>query len=138
MFQYLHQTTNLLVPHHLDIIIIEKKASGQSLIQDLRRAGLPVLEYTPDRDKVTRANAATPFLESGRIWLPFTKPWSLELIEEAAGFPNARYDDQVDAMVMAVLYMRDAWKVSHPSDPDYDEDEDRITYKSPRKGYWRF
>ena len=124
--------------HDPDIIIIEKKASGQSLIQDLRRAGLPVLEYTPDRDKVTRANAATPFLESGRIWLPFTKPWSLELIEEAAGFPNARYDDQVDAMVMAVLYMRDAWKVSHPSDPDYDEDEDRITYKSPRKGYWRF
>jgi predicted phage terminase large subunit-like protein len=122
--------------HEPDIIIIEKKASGQSLIQDLRRAGLPVLEYTPDRDKVSRANAATPFLEAGRIWLPFTKEWSLELLDEAVTFPTGRYDDQVDAMVMAILYMRDSWKMSHPDDPDYDEDDS--IYRKPRKGYWNF
>ena len=117
--------------------MIEKKASGQSLLQDLRRAGLPVLEFTPDRDKVSRANAATPFLESGRVWLPENKEWAFDLIEEAISFPNARYDDQVDAMVMAVLYMRDSWYVSHEDDPDYDED-DEDTYKPPRKGYWNF
>ena len=123
--------------HQPDAIMIEKKASGQSLLQDLRRAGLPVLEFTPDRDKVSRANAATPFLESGRVWLPEKKEWAFDLIEEAISFPNARYDDQVDAMVMAVLYMRDSWYVSHEDDPDYDEgDED--TYKPPRKGYWNF
>ncbi|HYF37782.1 MAG TPA: hypothetical protein VD994_20945, partial [Prosthecobacter sp.] len=33
-----------------DAILIEKKASGQSLIQVLRRFGLSVLEYLPDRD----------------------------------------------------------------------------------------
>ena len=104
--------------HQPDAIMIEKKASGQSLLQDLRRAGLPVLEFTPDRDKVSRANAATPFLESGRVWLPENKEWAFDLIEEAISFPNARYDDQVDAMVMAVLYMRDSWYVSHTDDPD--------------------
>ena len=123
--------------HEPDAVMIEKKASGQSLLQDLRRAGLPVLEFTPDRDKVSRATAATPFLESGRIWLPENKEWAFDLIEEAIGFPNARHDDQVDAMVMAVLYMRDSWYVSHTDDPDYDED-DEDTYKPPRKGYWNF
>ena len=122
--------------HQPDVIMIEKKASGQSLIQDLRRAGLPVLEYTPDRDKVSRANAITPFLEAGRVWLPLMKDWSMTLLEEASSFPHARHDDQVDAMVMAVLYMRDSWKVEHPNDPTFEEDDD--TYKSPRKGYWNF
>ena len=35
-----------------DVCIIERKASGQSLIQDMRRAGLPVVDYLPDMDKV--------------------------------------------------------------------------------------
>lgn len=122
--------------HQPDVIMIEKKASGQSLIQDLRRAGLPVLEYTPDRDKVSRANAITPFLEAGRVWLPLMKSWSMTLLEEASSFPHSRHDDQVDAMVMAVLYMRDSWKVEHPNDPDFEEDED--VYRSPKKGYWSF
>ena len=123
--------------HEPDAVMIEKKASGQSLLQDLRRAGLPVLEFTPDRDKVSRATAATPFLESGRVWLPENKEWAFELIEEAIGFPNARHDDQVDAMVMAVLYMRDSWYVSHSDDPEYDEDDEDV-YKPSRKGYWNF
>jgi predicted phage terminase large subunit-like protein len=125
--------------HKPDAIMIEKKASGQSLIQDLRRAGLPVLEFNPDRDKVSRATAATPFFESGRVWLPEYKDWALDLIDEAVSFPNARYDDQVDAMVMAVLYMRDSWHVSHEDDPNYDADEeDENIYKPGRKGYWNF
>ena len=46
-----------------DAVLIEKKASGQSLIQDLRIAGIPVLEYLPDRDKEARAHAASALLE---------------------------------------------------------------------------
>jgi predicted phage terminase large subunit-like protein len=124
--------------HKPDAVMIEKKASGQSLLQDLRRAGLPVLEFNPDRDKVSRATAATPFLESGRIWLPEKKEWAFDLIEEAISFPNARYDDQVDAMVMAILYMRDSWYVSHENDPDSEDDDDDKVYKPARKGYWNF
>ena len=45
--------------------MVEKKASGQSLIQDMRRAGLPVMEYNPDRDKVSRVYAASPIMEAG-------------------------------------------------------------------------
>jgi len=51
---------DIYTDHSPDVVIIEKKASGQSLIQDLRRAGLPIREYTPDRDKVSRVNAISP------------------------------------------------------------------------------
>ena len=63
--------------------IIEKKASGQSLIQDMRRAGLPVLDYIPDRDKTARVYAATPMMEAGRrVWLPKGHDWSDDLYSE--------------------------------------------------------
>ena len=119
--------------HDPDLIIIEKKASGQSLIQDLRRAGLPILEYTPDRDKVSRAYAASPLLEAGRIFLP-KKPWAQMLFDEAISFPNAAHDDQVDTMVMAIHYMKDSWHLQHPHDPYYSEDNN---YKKNKATYWK-
>lgn len=120
--------------HEPDLIVIEKKSSGQSLIQDLRRAGLPILEYTPDRDKVSRAYAASPLLEAGRLWLP-NKIWAQTLFDEAVSFPNAAHDDQVDSMVMAVLYLKESWHLQHPYDPSYDR-EDKNTYKKNKATYW--
>ena len=119
-----------------DICIIEKKASGQSLIQDMRRGGLPVLEYTPDKDKVARVYAASPLLEAGRVWIPKNKRWASELIEELITFPNGRHDDQVDALTMAVHYMRESWRIGHPDDPSWEDDENPRRQK--RVAYWNF
>ncbi len=66
-----------------DICIIEKKASGQSLIQAMRRAGLPVLQYLPDRDHVATVTAVTPILASGSVWLARGKAWAAELFPDA-------------------------------------------------------
>ena len=118
-----------------DVCIIEKKASGQSLIQDLRRSGLPVMEYTPDKDKVSRVYAASPMLESGRVWLPSNKRWADELMEELITFPPGRHDDQVDALVMAVHYMKESWRLGHPDDPNWEDDINPRRQK--RVGYWR-
>jgi predicted phage terminase large subunit-like protein len=115
-------------------MIIEKKASGQSLIQDLRRAGLPIREYTPDKDKVSRVNAISPLVESGRIWVPKEKPWGDSLIIEATSFPNGAHDDQVDAMTMAIHYMRESWRLEHPYDSSYNQEDEP---PGPRgKTYW--
>ena len=119
--------------HRPDVCMVEKKASGQSLIQDMRRGGLPVLEYTPDRDKVSRVYSASPIIEAGRMWIPNDKKWSDELIEELLRFPNAAHDDQVDAMTMAIHYMKESWHLTHPDDPEYD---DEVTEK--KKTYWTF
>ncbi len=104
------------------------------MIQDLRRAGLPILEYTPDRDKVARAYAASPLVESGRVWLP-NKLWAQTLFDEAVSFPNAAHDDQVDAMVMAIHYMKDSWHLQHPHDPYYSDNDN--TYKKNKATYWK-
>ena len=122
----------LYYQHKPDVCIVEKKASGQSLIQDMRRGGLPVQEYLPDRDKVSRVYAASPMIESGRVWLPSGKPWADDLVTELLQFPNAAHDDQVDAMTMAIHYMKESWHLSHPEDPYWEE--------QPRKkkvAYWR-
>ena len=116
-----------------DVCMIEKKASGQSLIQDMRRGGLPVMEYNPDRDKVARVYAASPIIEAGRLWIPSNKKWSDELIEELIRFPNAAHDDQVDAMTMAIHYMKDSWHLTHPDDPEWEED-----IKEKKRTYWTF
>jgi predicted phage terminase large subunit-like protein len=119
--------------HKPDVCMIEKKASGQSLIQDMRRGGLPVLEYNPDRDKVARVYAASPIIEAGRLWIPTKKKWSDELIEELVRFPNAAHDDQVDAMTMAIHYLKESWHLTHPDDPEWEDET-----KERKSTYWTF
>jgi len=70
-----------------DAVLIEKKASGQSLLQDLRIAGVPVLEYLPDRDKQARAHASSALLEDGRIFYPSSRKWAKDLIDICSAFP---------------------------------------------------
>jgi len=117
-----------------DVCIIERKASGQSLIQDMRRAGLPVLDYLPDKDKIARVYASTPMMEAGRVWLPKNKIWADDLFSECMSFPNGSHDDQVDCLSMAIHYMKDSWNLTHPEDPSW---EDEGSKKDKRVAYWR-
>ena len=105
-----------------DAVLIEKKASGQSLLQDLRMAGIPVIPYSPDRDKEARAHAASALLEDGRIYFPSDKKWSKDLIDICAAFPAGDNDDIVDTCTQAWLRLRKGWFVTHST--DYEEDED--------------
>lgn len=95
-----------------DRVIIEQKASGQSLIQDLKRNNLPLLPFQPDRDKVARAHAVTGIVERQRVWLPLKKKYAAELLQEALEFPKGAHDDRVDAMVMALLYFGRRYELS--------------------------
>ena len=89
-------------------VIIEAKASGQSLIQELRRAGIPVIDFIPTKgkDKHARVNAASPVFESGMVFYPDGAHFAEEVIEECAAFPFAQHDDYVDSTTQAVLRYR--------------------------------
>ena len=104
-----------------DTVLIEKKASGQSLIQDLRIAGIPVIAYSPDRDKQARAHASSALLEDGRIFYPANKKWCQDLINICAIFPAGRNRDIVDSVTQAWLRLRKGWFVGHST--DYEDDE---------------
>jgi predicted phage terminase large subunit-like protein len=106
-----------------ETVIIEAKASGTPLIHELRRAGIPVVDYVParGRDKHTRINSCAPVFESGMVWAPLDEHWAQEVIEECAAFPNGQYDDYVDSMTQAVLRYRQGGFVSTYSD-DWDDE----------------
>ena len=103
-----------------ETVIIEAKASGQSLIQEFRRMGIPVSEFTPGRgrDKHTRVNACAPTFESKQVWYPEGEKFAEEVIEECASFPHGEYDDYVDSTTQAVLRYRQGYFVSTYSDED--------------------
>ncbi|MFM5178048.1 phage terminase large subunit [Aeromonas veronii] len=83
---------------------VEDKASGQSLIQEMRReSGVSVIPYKlPSGDKVTRASLVTPLIEGGRVFLPRSAPWLDEFTLECSQFPNSVNDDQVDALTISL------------------------------------
>lgn len=95
-----------------DTVLIEKKASGAPLIQELRLSGYPVSEFTPSRgkagqsnDKTARLNAVSDLFSSGRVWIP-DKRWAWEVVDEVASFPVGENDDYVDSTSQAMLRIR--------------------------------
>ena len=100
-----------------ECVLIEAKASGMPLTQELRNMGIPVTNYSPSRgnDKFTRVNAIAPMLESGLVWSPDTR-WSEEVIEECAAFPAGEHDDYVDTVTQALRRFREGGFIQHPED----------------------
>jgi len=117
-------------PNKPDLMLIEKKASGQSLLQDLARAGLPVREYNPEKDKITRAHIASPLFERGLVWFP-DKHWAKELVQELLEFPYGKNDDFVDTTTMACHFLKNSWYLEHPLDPIFEAKQ-----KTKRSTYW--
>jgi predicted phage terminase large subunit-like protein len=116
-----------------DMVLIEQKASGTPLTQDLRKMGIPVSGFTPGRgaDKFSRMNACSPVFESGMVYAPETR-WAEEVIEECASFPNGEHDDLADSMTQAILRFRQGSFIRTRS--DY-EDDDLATYRRSREYY---
>ena len=105
-----------------DMVLIEAKASGTPLTDELRTMGIPVVNYTPSkgRDKHTRMHMVAPIFESGKVWAP-EKKFSEEVIEECAAFPNGEHDDFCDSMSMALIRYRKGGFLRLDSDEEEDE-----------------
>ena len=81
-----------------NLILIEDKASGQSLVQSLKaETMLPIVPVRADKSKVSRANSTTGLFASGRVWLPESAGWIAEYVQEMLAFPSGDHDDQVDS-----------------------------------------
>lgn len=84
-------------------LYVEDKASGQSLIQELRReSGLAVIPHRVSTDKVSRVHSILPMIEGGRVFIPQSAPWLDDYLIELEQFPDGAKDDQVDMTSMAL------------------------------------
>lgn len=99
---------NGIGPARCTTILIEDKASGTQVIQQLqRKGGLPIKPFVPDKDKLERAYDAIPQIAAGNVELPENdqNPISKEFLAEADAFSadfSHKHDDMIDMMTMAV------------------------------------
>lgn len=105
-----------------DAFVVEKKSNGAALYQELRRAGVPLGEFTPGKgqDKIARVNAVTDLFSSGIVWAP-DRRWAREVIEECNDFPSGANDDLVDSTTQALLRFRQGGFIRLPSDTPEEE-----------------
>lgn len=90
--------------------MIEDKASGTQLIQDLKFEGLygiRAYEAPKGSDKTLRLYAQTAEFESGHVFLPRSAPWLEAYVRELTSFPGSKYDDQVDSTTQALGDLND-------------------------------
>jgi predicted phage terminase large subunit-like protein len=125
-----------------DLILMEDKSAGISLIQELQRSGAPVRAYNPGKaDKVQRLNIVAPLIQKGLVWLPEApgkpgefEPWVQKFLRQVCTFPAAgkdAHDDYVDALTQALRILRDSgWLQLDPLPPRDDiYREDRASRK---------
>lgn len=92
-----------------DILLIEGKASGLSVSQEIRRlvrgSEYRMVVVEPKGDKVARVHSVAPLFAGGMIWAP-NKKWAQEVIDEIGAFPTGKHDDYVDATTQALFWLR--------------------------------
>jgi predicted phage terminase large subunit-like protein len=91
------------------VVLIEDKASGTQLIQELIAEGLhAVTRYRPQSDKIMRLHAQTAMIENGFVYLPAAAPWLAQYLHELTAFPNGKHDDQVDSTAQLLDWFKQA------------------------------
>ena len=85
--------------------LVEDKANGPAVISMLKREISGLVPVNPEGGKVVRAQAVSPDIEAGNVFIPENAPWVSDFVEECAAFPNSKHDDQVDCATQALNRM---------------------------------
>jgi len=123
-----------------DLILVEDKAAGISLIQELQRAHLPVRSYNPGRaDKMQRLQIAASVIAAKLVWIPesdrrpgFVKDWAEPFLSQLCSFPDSTHDDYVDSATQAIRMLKDMGWLDIDPEPRYDDDDDGYVDIRPR------
>jgi predicted phage terminase large subunit-like protein len=96
---------------HANMVMIENKASGISVAQELRRLYaneyFSVYHFDPkSQDKTARLHSVVPLFAAGLVYAPDTA-WAEMVMDEVSAFPRAPHDDLVDCVSTGIRYLRD-------------------------------
>jgi len=114
-----------------DLILVEEKAAGLSLIQELQKAHLIVRGYNPGRaDKMQRLQITAAIFATKRVWLPesevhkgYVKDWVEGFLSQICAFPDSTHDDYVDSATQAMRWLKDGGWLDIDPEPLYDDDD---------------
>jgi len=123
-----------------DLIIVEAKASGLSLVQELQAMHLPVRAWNPgNADKMTRLQITASIFATGRVWLPestvrkgYVKDWCEGFLSQICAFPDSAHDDYVDSATQAIRYLKDIGYLDINPEPRYDDEDDYVDVQQRR------
>jgi predicted phage terminase large subunit-like protein len=116
----------------VDMLLVEDKSAGISLIQELQKAHLPVRAYNPGKaDKMMRLQIVAAIIDSGRVWIPesdtrkgYVKTWAEPFMAQICAFPDSTHDDYVDSCTQALRLLKDLGWLDIDPEPRYDDDHD--------------
>lgn len=120
----------------VDLVLVEDKSAGISLIQDLQRAHIPVHAYNPGRaDKVQRLSIVANIIKAGRVWVPessvnkgYVRDWAEGMVSQICSFPEGtEHDEFVDCISQGLRYLRDAGWISIDAPPRDEIEQEDIT-----------
>lgn len=138
--RYGGESDNIMKPSRKpDVILVENKSSGISIIQDLRQSNIPVVPYNPGRaDKITRAHLAAPLLEAGLFWVLESsknkgraRTWVEPFLKQLEQFPAGEHDEMVDCFTQCAIYLKDSGQLDIVVVPDDEPDE--VDYEARKK-----
>jgi len=125
------------------VILIEDRASGTQLIQELIDEGLhAVKKYEPTMDKIMRMHAVSGMIENGFVYVPDRAPWLAEYLHELTTFPKSKYDDQVDSTSQALDWFKQRDKGCLGLIEFYESEKRKLDagkpsiFDPPRKSRW--
>lgn len=108
--QLVRKVFELCSKFKIDKLLIESKASGLSVAQEMRthfsRENWGIQLVDPGRgDKVARTYAIQHLFADKMIYAPDYE-WAEKLITQAVSFPKGKHDDLVDSMTQALTHLR--------------------------------
>jgi predicted phage terminase large subunit-like protein len=96
----------------VDKLLIENKAAGISVAQELRRLfaseDWAVQLYDPkSQDKLSRLYSVQHLFSEGMVYAP-DKTWAEQVITQCSSFPKGKHDDLVDTVSMSLRHLRES------------------------------
>jgi len=82
--------------------LMEEKANGAAVLSMLRNKIFGFIPINPKESKTARLSAVSPLIEAGNVYVPSFMPWLDDFVNEMCTFPNAKFDDMVDACTQAL------------------------------------
>lgn len=133
--ELLERVRDTVANYGVDQLLIENKAAGHSVAQELRRVygyedfGVQLID-PKNGDKVARLNSVQHLFHEGYIHAP-QKPWADIVINQVSQFPKSKHDDLVDTVSMAMKWLRGSGMLVRGSEWTTDLDRSRMHEGAP-------